>query len=63
MMHITTRRNTRLNNCIYTRIIISRGEEKKNKERNPKFKARCWTVEATQLWMNRFTKLLATFEK
>lgn len=33
------------------------------KEREPKFKARRWIVEAAHSWMNRFRKLLIRFKK
>jgi len=47
----------------YTAHIRSRGEEKKQKERNPDFKARRWVVEVTHSFLNRFRKLLVRFEK
>ncbi len=47
----------------YTAHIRPRGEEKKEKERNPNFKARRWVVEVTHSFFNRFRKLLVRFEK
>nr|WP_242842030.1 IS5 family transposase [Ruminiclostridium cellobioparum] len=47
----------------YIPHIVSRGEEKKNKEQNPNYKARRWVVEACHSWLNRFRKLLIRFEK
>jgi putative transposase len=43
--------------------IKSRGEEKRNKEKDPANKARRWVVEVTHSWMNRFRKLLVRYEK
>ncbi len=39
------------------------GEEKQELERNPDFRARCWVVEVTHSFVNRFRKLLVRFEK
>ena len=47
----------------YTAHIRPRGEEKKEKEQNPNFKARRWVVEVTHSFFNRFRKLLVRFEK
>ena len=47
----------------YTAHIRPRGEERKEIERNPDFKARCWVVEVTHSFFNRFRKLLVRFEK
>ena len=47
----------------YTAHIRPRGEEKKEIERNPNFKARRWVVETTHSFFNRFRKLLVRFEK
>ena len=47
----------------YTAHIRSRGEERKEKEHNPAFKARRWIVEVTHSFFNRFRKLLVRFEK
>lgn len=47
----------------YTAHIRPRGEEKKEIERNPVFKARRWVVEVTHSFLNRFRKLLVRFEK
>jgi transposase len=43
--------------------IKGRGEEKREKEKNPHEKARRWVVEAAHSWINRFRKLLVRFEK
>ena len=40
-----------------------RGEEAKEIERNPEFKARRWVVEVFHSWINRFRKLLVRYEK
>ena len=47
----------------YTAHIRPRGEEHKEIERNPNFKARRWVVEVTHSFFNRFRKLLICFEK
>ena len=47
----------------YIAHIRPRGEEKKEKEQNPNFKARRWVVEVTHSFFNRFRKLLVRFEK
>ena len=47
----------------YTPHIRSRGEEKKELERDPDFHARRWVVEVTHSFFNRFRKLLVRFEK
>jgi transposase len=47
----------------YKGHIRSRGEEKKEKEKNPEFRARRWVVEVCHSWMNRFRKLLVRYEK
>jgi hypothetical protein len=39
------------------------GEEKKEIECNPNFRARRWVVEVCHSWLNRFRKLLVRFEK
>lgn len=46
-----------------TAHIRPRGEERKEIERNPDFKARRWVVEVTHSFFNRFRKLLVRFEK
>ena len=43
--------------------IRPRGEEKKELERNPDFRARRWVVEVTHSFFNRFRKLLVRYEK
>ena len=50
-------------NCQYEPHIVPRGEEKKEKENNPDFKARRWVVEVLHSHMNRFRKLLVRYEK
>jgi transposase len=43
--------------------IRGRGEEKKEQEREPGYKARRWIVEVAHSWVNRFRKLLVRYEK
>jgi transposase len=47
----------------YEAHIRPRGEEKREKEKNPEFKARRWVVEVCHSWLNRFRKLLVRYEK
>ena len=47
----------------YIPHIRPRGEEKKELERNPNFRARRWVVEVTHSFFNRFRKLLVRYEK
>ena len=47
----------------YSAHIRPRGEEKKETEQNPNFKARRWVVEVTHSFFNRFRMLLVRFEK
>ncbi|MCL5032957.1 MAG: IS5 family transposase [Thermotogae bacterium] len=47
----------------YIAHIRPRGEEKKEIEHNPNFKARRWVVEVAHSWLNRFRKLLVRYEK
>ncbi len=47
----------------YTAHIRPRGEEKKELEHNPGFRARRWVVEVVHSFMNRFRKLLVRYEK
>ena len=47
----------------YVPHIRSRGDEKKELERNEGFKARRWVVEVCHSWLNRFRKLLVRYEK
>ena len=47
----------------YKPHIVPRGEEKKQKEKNPYYKARRWVVEVLHSHMNRFRKLLVRYEK
>jgi transposase len=47
----------------YKPHIKQRREEAHEKQRNPEFKARRWVVERTHSWINRFRKLLVSFEK
>jgi len=47
----------------YIPHIRPRGEEKKELEHNPNFRARRWVVEVTHSFFNRFRKLLVRFEK
>lgn len=43
--------------------IRSRGEEKDQKKRSKRFRARRWVVERTHSWMNRYRKVLIRWEK
>lgn len=47
----------------YKTHILSRGDEKKEKKRNPKKKARRWVVERTHSWLNRFRRVLIRWKK
>jgi len=47
----------------YVAHIRGRGEEQREHEENPEFKARRWVVEVCHSWLNRFRKLLVRYEK
>ena len=47
----------------YVPHVRSRGEEKKERTRNPDRKPRRWIVEVAHSWFNRFRKILVRFEK
>jgi putative transposase len=47
----------------YRPHIKQRKEESEAKKRRPGYKARRWVVERTHSWLNRFRKLLVSFEK
>lgn len=47
----------------YIPHVRPRGEEKKEIERNPTFKARRWIVEVAHSWLNRFRKIVIKYEK
>jgi len=47
----------------FTGHIRSRGEEKKQLEREDDFRARRWVVERTHSWLNRFRGLLIRWSK
>ena len=47
----------------YQPHIKGRREESDEKRDQPGFKARRWVVERTHSWLNRFRKLLVSFEK
>lgn len=47
----------------YEPHVRPRGEERREKENNPLFKARRWVVEACHSWFNRFRKLVIRYEK
>lgn len=47
----------------YIPHVKQRREEAEAKRTQPGFKARRWVVERTHSWMNRFRKLLVSFEK
>ena len=47
----------------YRPHIKQRKEQSKAKKDKPGYKARRWVVERTHSWLNRFRKLLVSFEK
>jgi putative transposase len=47
----------------YRPHIKQRKDEASAKRNNPGYKARRWVVERTHSWLNRFRKLLVSFEK
>jgi len=47
----------------YQPHVKSRGQEEKQRKKNPNFKARRWVVERTHSWINRFRRLLVRWEK
>jgi putative transposase len=47
----------------YRPHIKQRKDEAAEKRNKPGFKARRWVVERTHSWLNRFRKLLVSFEK
>lgn len=47
----------------YKQNLKTRKQEKEEKTRTPGHKARRWVVERTHSWINRFRKLLVSFEK
>ena len=47
----------------YRPHIKQRKEESAAKKQKPGYKARRWVVERTHSWLNRFRKLLVSFEK
>lgn len=47
----------------FTPHIRPRGEEKKELENNPAFRAKRWVVEACNSWLKRFRKLCPRYEK
>jgi transposase len=47
----------------YQPHIKQRKEEAEAKQHQPGYKARRWVVERTHSWLNRFRKLLVSFEK
>jgi len=47
----------------YKPHIKQRREEAREKQTEPGFRARRWVVERTHSWINRFRKLLVSFEK
>jgi len=47
----------------YRPHIKQRKEESADKKRKSGYKARRWVVERTHSWLNRFRKLLVSFEK
>jgi putative transposase len=47
----------------YQLNVKTRRQERDEKQRDPDHKARGWVVERTHSWLNRFRKLLISFEK
>jgi putative transposase len=47
----------------YQLHVKTRREERDEKRNDPSHKARRWVVERTHSWLNRFRKLLVSFEK
>lgn len=47
----------------YTAHIKSRGDEKTERQKTPRYRAHRWVVERTHSWMNRFRRLLIRWEK
>lgn len=47
----------------YTAHIRTRGEEAREKRKNPGHRARRWVVERTHSWLNRFRRLFVRWEK
>jgi putative transposase len=47
----------------YQLNVKTRRQERDEKRRDPDHKARRWVVERTHSWLNRFRKLLVSFEK
>jgi putative transposase len=47
----------------YTAHIKSRGQEEKERQEIPGYRARRWVVERTHSWFNRFRRLLIRWEK
>lgn len=47
----------------YIPHVRSRGEEIKEKEKNPNYKPRRWVVESSHSWFNRFRKIMVRHEK
>ena len=47
----------------YRPHIKQRKQEAEAKRKHPGYKARRWVVERTRSWLNRFRKLLVSFEK
>jgi putative transposase len=47
----------------YTAHIPVKGQDPKQRQRIPGYRARRWVVERTHSWMNRFRRLLIRWEK
>ena len=47
----------------YPLQIASRGEAKRKRRSEPRYRARRWVVERSHCWMNRFRRLLIRWEK
>jgi len=47
----------------YVPHVKTRGQEIREKKKNPSWKARRWVVETSHSWFNRFRKILVRYEK
>ena len=47
----------------YQLNVKTRRQESEEKQNHPEYRARRWVVERTHSWLNRFRKLLVSFEK
>jgi len=47
----------------YRAHLRTRGEERRSKRADPRYRARRWVCERTHSWINRFRRLLVRWEK